>query len=150
MTRLFPALEYLYLHDSSLDLYLKKLRSAIPAIPLGVLQLEYDCRPIITDYSPSEEAENCGITLGWGFHKSDFNQGRDSPREGLVFCLNPPITKDITNIRIPHTERREGIISIHSSFMIGENRFILTDKEFDLDLVICGELTSGEIYKKHG
>ena len=148
MARLFPALSFLYLHDSAVDLYLKTLREAVQSIPQNVLQLEYNCFPIITDYSDSRDAENSGIVLGYGSHHSDFD-GHSHPQEGLVFCLNPPYVSGIEKVRMHHTQHGNGIIPIRSSFMIGDHRFLLTDQEFNLDDVVCGELRNGEIYKKH-
>ena len=147
MVRLFPAPSFLYLHNSAVDLYLRTLREAVQSIPLGILQLENNCYPIITDYSDPSLAENCGVVLGYGFHHLDFD-GVLSPREGLVFCLNPPNSDRIGKIRMSHTKFKDGILPIRSSFMIGRNRFLLTDQEFNLDDVVCGELRTGKIYKK--
>ena len=147
MVRLFPALSFLYLYNSAVDLYLKKVREAVQSVPQGVLQLELHCDPIITDYSDPREAENCGIVLGYGFHHSDFD-GLSHPQEGLVFCLNPPHVRGIEKVRMHHTQHGSGVTPIPSSFMIGKHRFILTDQEFNLDNVVCGELSTGQIYKK--
>lgn len=147
MARLFQALNFLYLHDSAVDLHLKTLREAVQFIPQNVLQLEYNCHPIITDYSSPREAENCGIVLGYGFHHSDFD-GISHPHEGLVFCLNPPNANGIEKVRMHHTQHGNGVPPVRSSFMIGEHRFLLTDQEFNLDDVICGELRTGKMYEK--
>ena len=145
MTRLFPALRFLYLHNSSVDLYLKTLREAIQLIPAGVLRLEYDCFPIITDYSNSEESKNSGIVIGHGFPYSYFKNSHQ-PQEGLVFCLNPPITRDVENVTMHQTQHKTGIIPVHSSFMIGKHRFLLTDQEYNLDEIVCCELATGDTY----
>ncbi len=147
MARLFSALTFLYLRNSAVDLYLKILREAVQSIPQGVLQLENNCYPIITDYSDPREAENSGIVLGYGFHHSDFD-GLSHPQAGLVFCLNPPYVSGIKEVRMHNTQHGNGILPVRSSFMIGEHRFLLTDQEFNLDDVVCGELRTGEIYKK--
>ena len=147
MTRLFPALNFLYLHNSAVDLYLKTLREAVQSIPEGILQLEYNCLPIITDYSDSRETENTGIILGYGFHPCDF-EALSHPLNGLVFCLNPPYVSGINKVRMHHTQHGKGVIPIRSSFMMGKHRFLLTDQEFNLDNVVCGEIRTGEIYKK--
>ena len=147
MANAFQELNFLYLHDSAIDMHLKRLREVVKSIPQNVLQLEHNCFPIIIDYSESRLASNRGIVLGHGFHHSDFDVFAH-PREGLVFCLNPPYDHGIKNVRMHHTQYENGIIPVCSSFMIGDHRFLLTDKEFNLDKIVCGELKTGEIYKK--
>jgi hypothetical protein len=160
MARLFPAMGFLYLHDSAIDLYLKTLREAIATLPREVLQIELNCKPIIIDYTDPREGENSGIVLdsgivlGYGFHKSDFkNQWPRGPLEGLVFCLNPPHADNVEGVRMYQTRAEQGTNSmtnslIHSSFMIGPNRFVLTNREFDLDEVVCDVLATKERYTK--
>lgn len=148
MPRLFPVLNEVYLHNTALDLYLKTLREAMQSIPIGVLKLEEGCSLVITDFTDPRENEQSGISLGYGFHYSDFtgkNSGR--PYAGLVFCLNPPLTTAITDIKIYVKEQECGLL-VHSSFKVGKNRFLLIGKEFNLDEVVCGILRTGEIYKK--
>ena len=150
MERLFPAMHFLYLHDSAVDLYLKSLREAISSIPHEVLQAEISCKPIIIDYSDTREGEDCGIVLGYGFHQSEFDDACRYPRHplaGLAFCLNPPHAPKVGDIRIYNTKHISFPL-VRSSFMIGKNRFILTDEEFDLDKTWCCELNTGERYEK--
>lgn len=132
MVDLFPALDFLYLHDSALDLHLEELREAVRYIPFGTLHAEYNCHPVICDYVHPREGG--GIFLGYGFHPSEFNR---PPEHGLVF-----FNRGAENVRV----NSKG--PVHASFEIGEHRFLLTDKEFNLDEVVCGNLHSGEIYMK--
>ena len=140
MAMLVPAMGFLYLHDSAVDLYLKSLREAIGSLPIDVLKVEYGCFPVVTDYSHTETAANAGVKLGFGFHHSDFEKDPFSmPRKGLVFCLNPPFRNDVENVQM---------LGEYSSFMIKDKRFILTDEQFNLDEIVCCELKTAEKYKK--
>lgn len=149
MAILVPAGGFLYLHDSAVDLYLKTLREAIKTLPRGVLQLEHGCYPVITDYSDSDIAANTGIRLGYGYHYSDYEKDPFSrPLSGLVFCLNPPYSNVIRDVNMYNTKHGDGVILLRSSFMIDYKRFLVTNEEFNLDEIVCGELRTGEKYKR--
>jgi len=152
MITLVPAVNFLYLHkDSAADLYLETFRKGIASIPEGLLLMEPCCRPIITNRSDPRESQ--GITIGWGFHHSDFQDGGTrAPNSGLVFAINPPYVNGIDQIKMRQDAAR---VSEHSSsfssFRIGEQTFLLTDRNFDLDTPRgFGYLKTKEIYQKPG
>jgi len=140
---------FLYIWESGIDLGLKTLRERITTIPGGLIQVEYGCYAVVSDFVNSGEIKGCDITLGYRFHPSIFEEDKmQCPHQGLLFHLNPPWVSNnvIQNIRMNHATSHE--FAVKSSFMIGGNRFILTSQEFDLDKTICGDLRTGEIYKK--
>ncbi len=141
---LFNAADFLYIHDSELDVYLKILRRAVQSIPDGVLQSEVGCHPIITRFVQGAVG-NAGIYLGHGFHFSDNSLRKN---QGLAFCLNPPYTDKIEKVEIHQALQLDRGFMDCSSFTVGENRFLLTPDRFNLDEVACGYLSTGEIYGK--
>lgn len=140
MTLLEPVTEYLYLHDSCVDLYLKSIEPAMKEIPFGLLQVYPGCFPVICDYTNSQDSFNSGIVLGCGYHNSKDNHLYLN--QGLVFVLNQMNSK-IKNIKMFQTNHE----LFRSSFMINDYRYILTDKLYDLDKTLCRHLDSNEIHK---
>ncbi len=148
MTRLFPPTSVLYLHETALDLYLSQLQNAFQSLPREVLQLEYNCHLVVTDFTGSrDDTMNSGIVLGWGYHSSDFPHR--NPDCGIVFMLNPPYVENITDIRLHFTAHEGGVLPALSTFKVNKQRFMLSRQEFDLDTIACGVVKTGNLHKKY-
>lgn len=142
----------LMLHDTALDLYIKRLQPAIASIPRGLINLEESCALVISDLiDVGERGIREIISLGHGYHFSDFEgeNYRNRPTDGIILRINPPFPKEVKNINLPcYPPEKSGFLSTCPSFDIGENRFALTPKVYNLDNVRCDDLRTGEPYKK--
>lgn len=141
-------MQFLMLHDSEVDLYKNRLRRAISQLPSGLLMLEYECRPVITDFRNPLEDEEAGIELACGFHPGRL--GQIFPSTGIVFSLDTLSDPDARKLR----EVRLNILNTDrpynrpSTFMIGGERYILTGRLLNLDMHPCDDLVSGERYSR--
>jgi hypothetical protein len=151
---MFPVL---FLHESTVDLYLRSVREAIAVLPRGVLSLEEGCSLVVTDVVGIDTGSKVtGVVLGYGFHHSDFGFGPEKPpipTQGIVLKLHPPASHDgtycITDVVVPvttHTDRM--LLDNHLHFKVGDWEYRLTPQEFDLDKVVCCVLETGAPYEK--
>jgi len=143
----------LILHQSTLDLFTKTLRSAIASIPRGLINLEDSCHLIIQYLTsvPDKGGEIDIISLAHGYHFCDFER-RASP-EGIVLRVNPPYldcrtSVAVRNVNVPCNEHHKTMLSGHPSFEIEKTRFVITSTAHDLDKVVCDYLDNLERYSK--
>jgi len=150
MTKIYPSFNILFLNESNIDLYLKRVSKAMGSIPHGILNLEYNCSLVIIDFlkedAPEWIREN-GIVLGSGYYHSDYPpEIHTEPSMGIVFKPSQ-IESNIREIIIPNPE--DAILKYQMpSFMIGKERFFLSRRVFNLDETVCRSLATGEIYKR--
>jgi len=154
MTKIITASGFLFPHNSSIDIYCRPLKEAIKSIPEGILKLQHGCFPIIMDYNAIGHRENMEespfseIFLGFGYHHSDFKENEIKP-VGLIFNINPPYTGNtVKKVEMFQINDDQHLIKNYPSFMIKSDKFIIENKIFDLDKIVCTQLTDCQPYVK--